>query len=833
MNNFPSNIKAYRPVALCGRGAYGSVYLVSDAVGARYALKIVEKNVIGGSWEREFRGLKHYKTQVPEHPNLIKIFHIEDCGDFFYYTMEAADDLNGGNGYCPATLANLIRKRGSLPADFLCSTFNSLLDGLEHLHHAEVIHRDIKPDNIIFVNGVPKFSDIGLIDTTTHTLSLAGTQDFVPPEYLLGRRKEPTAEIDLYALGKTLYCAFTGNEVDKFPFVSPKLLKQPEYRIFNRLIRAACTPERSLRLKSIMAFRMALNGEIGWRYEFGRFLFTVIVLPIFLTIRLVLFLFSRKWILFLLLFLFLIWFGLVIKRYWQLEKEMYPWDMAIHPSAFKRALKEWHVQVGKYDLYDFQPKNKFSTKLYGERHLVTREEYLQAKQPGIPQESIGLTIEIGFPEDNGFVQQKAGVKLRQADITQNTPLKREYLHEKVFDRIDGKDLQPPYGTRWEDKVMMLPPTAGSSLKYRPELPLISEVNLAFDPAQISGSLNFVLTAAEYVPQPNRKIPDAQWRRQMRFPLKISGKEILFDNAMYRDQDKSEDELLVLCKPKLEKISHEDRFCKLRIITADGYCRVYFNDCLIWGSYLPFYGGYFEMRYKTDKTLKVGHFSVYNAGIVQPGEKRKSRLKLPKTPPPLLIKEKKASPVFSSQPLKIHSSKPVSRVVKQTPAEKPIPKSNTPPVSVGKKKNSEKKVESAPPAVIPKSSQAANSPQVKKNMVRPRKRQSPRRKIVRKVYQEPQKKPAKELTQSEYKSVQAQVVECIARLDKLEKVVPDYKNIPAEEVVIDCFFEHEKGGNVYEFRIPSRKIRAQFRIQDVGFMVFRGFPDFYVDDRAVQ
>ena len=381
--------------------------------------------------------------------------------------------------------------------------------------------------------------------------------------------------------------------------------------------------------------------------------------------------------------------------------------------------------------------------------------------------------------------------------------------------------------------MMLPPTAGSSLKYRPELPLISEVNLAFDPAQISGSLNFVLTAAEYVPLPNRKIPDAQWRRQMRFPLKISGKEILFDNALYRDQDKSEDELLVLCKPKLEKISHEDRFCKLSIITADGYCRVYFNDCLIWGSYLPFYGGYFEMRYKTDKTLKVGHFSVYNAGIVQPDEKRKSRLKLPKTPPPLLKKEKKTPAVSSSQPLQIHSSKPVSRVVKQTSAAKPLPNSNTPPVSVGTKKNPEKKAETVPSAVIPKSSKTAKSPQEKQNKVRPKKRQSPRRKIVRKAHQESQKKPAKELRQSEYKYVQSQVVECIAKLDALKKVVPDYKNIPAEEVVVDCFFEHEKGGNVYEFRIPSRKIRAKFRIQDVGFMVFRGFLDFHVDDRAVE
>ena len=829
MNRFPSTIKAYRPITQCGSGAYGSVYLVADAVGMRYALKIVEKNVIGGNWEREFRGLKHYKTQVPEHPNLIKIFHIEDCGDFFYYTMEAADNLTKGNDYFPATLANLIRKRGHLPAGTLRETFNSLLDGLENLHNAEVIHRDIKPDNIIFVNGVPKFGDIGLLDTTTHTLSLAGTQDFVPPEYLLGQAKEPTAEIDLYALGKTLYCAFTGNEADKFPFIAPELLKNPEYRIFNRLVRAACTPERSLRLKNTAAFRKALAGEIGWGYEFRRFLHAVIILPIYLIIRLVLFLFSRKWILFLLLFLFVIWCGMVIKTYWQLEKEMYPWENEFHASAFKRALKEWHVQIGKYDLYDFQPKSDFSIKHYGERHLVSREVYLRAKHPGIPQESVGLTVQIGFPEDSDSIQQKIGVKLRQPDITQNTPLKREYLHEKVFDKIDGADLQLPYGTEWQNRVMLLPATPQGTLKYRPELPFIFEVNLSFNPSQVNGELNFVLTAAEYVPLPNRKIPDVQWKRQMRFPLKISGREIIFNDALYRDQDKTEDELQVLCKPKLKRIPFEDRFCKLSIITADTYCRVYFNDRLVWGSCLAFYGGHFEMRYKTDSVLKVGHFSVYNAGIVQPGEKRQSRLKLPKAPPPLK-RETNALSVSPAVTRKTLSSEP-ARNVSSSPVAMPRPASNRPSPAVKQKKELKKIAKVVSPAVIPASSRAENPPKGK-NMPKSMQKPSPPRKKAVKPPFVPQKKPAKDLPRTDYKYVQTQVVECIARLDMLKGVLPEYQAIPAEEVVIDCFYEHEKGGNVYEFRIPSRKIRAKIRIQDVGFMIYRAFADFYAGDKKI-
>ena len=253
---------------------------------------------------------------------------------------------------------------------------------------------------------------------------------------------------------------------------------------------------------------------------------------------------------------------------------------------------------------------------------------MRAKHPGIPQQSIGLTVQIGFPEDSDSVQQKIGIRLHQPNITQKTPLKREYLHEKVFDKINGNDLEVPYGTEWQNQVMLLPAASKGTLKYRPELPFISEVNLSFNPWQIKGELNFVLTAAEYVPLPKQKIPDVQWKRQMRFPLKISGREIIFSDALYRNQDKTEDELLVLCKPKLKSMPIENRFCKLSIITADTYCRVYLNGRLIWGSCLPFYGGHFEMRCKTDKQLKVGHFSVYNAGIVQPDEKRRSRLKLP-------------------------------------------------------------------------------------------------------------------------------------------------------------------------------------------------------------
>ena len=89
----------------CGEGAYGEVWLAENAIGGKVALKILKKKFS----EREIRGLQNYKDC--DHPNLLKIRHIEISADFVCYTMDAADDLNNGKGdYLPDTLANRLNK---------------------------------------------------------------------------------------------------------------------------------------------------------------------------------------------------------------------------------------------------------------------------------------------------------------------------------------------------------------------------------------------------------------------------------------------------------------------------------------------------------------------------------------------------------------------------------------------------------------------------------------------------------------------------------------------------------------------------------------------------
>ena len=309
MTEFPSAITSYTPERLCGQGGYGAVWRVRDAVGSCCALKIVYKNTLA-DWRQEFNGLAYYRNKVSPHPNLIRIFHIEDGPDFFWYTMECADDLSSDGNYLPDTLGHRISRSGPLEPALLTDIFGQLAGGLEHLHAAGLIHRDIKPENIIFASGIPKFGDIGLVSLNALSGKLAGTQCFIPPEYLTGHERKLKREIDLYALGKTLYCAFSGQEPEQFPLVPAQILRDPHRRQLNQLVKQLCAETPRRRMVSISEMSAAL-GKISGMHPSPPFM-----------IRLTACLFRWLWrmlILFLILVL-LYWLGVTMLVYLGMKK---------------------------------------------------------------------------------------------------------------------------------------------------------------------------------------------------------------------------------------------------------------------------------------------------------------------------------------------------------------------------------------------------------------------------------------------------------------------------------------------------------------------------------
>ena len=205
---------SYTLLCECGQGAYGSVFLAENTfTKRRVALKIICSQ--GRSCERELNGLIQYQTVCPR-TNLLQNYHVEKGDDCFWYTMDAADNLSAEEGkYIPDTLANRLREQRRLPTDAVRRMADELIANLETLHRRGLLHRDLKPDNILWIDGSATLGDIGLV-TDAANVSLVGTPGFLPPEVLAGIREYRQAD-DYYSLGKVIYCALTGMPVEKYP----------------------------------------------------------------------------------------------------------------------------------------------------------------------------------------------------------------------------------------------------------------------------------------------------------------------------------------------------------------------------------------------------------------------------------------------------------------------------------------------------------------------------------------------------------------------------------------------------------------------------------------
>lgn len=251
-------IPGYRLLEKCGRGASGEVWLAEDAVGRRVALKTVEKS---GQYERELAGLRSY-ARLREDPHLVRVFHVGELPECLFYTMEMADPLEVSGAYLPATLANVLKLCGRLNAEAAAFIAGELLSGVAALHASGLIHRDIKPENILYVNGVIKLSDIGLLRAPSASLSVGGTLGFIPPERLAEASGCRSPEDDLYALGKTIYCAWSGNPPEDFPAISAKLLDEPGAKKLNAVLSAACSGVPEARFRTAGEFAAALERGV-------------------------------------------------------------------------------------------------------------------------------------------------------------------------------------------------------------------------------------------------------------------------------------------------------------------------------------------------------------------------------------------------------------------------------------------------------------------------------------------------------------------------------------------------------------------------------------------
>jgi TolB-like protein/Tfp pilus assembly protein PilF len=228
-----------------GRGSYGEVWLARNILGTYRAVKIVERKAFRDeeAFEREFSGLRRFEPISREHDGFVAILHVgrNRAQGFFYYVMELADNDSNDDwiepdAYVPKTLSNELARCGRLPIEQSVQLGLSLSQALEELHRRGLVHRDVKPSNIIFVRGHAKLADIGLVAQTGEKNRL-GTEGYIPPE---GPGKP---QADLYSLGMVLYEASIGRDrldYPDLPAAFDAMAKRETFLKLNSIILKAC-----------------------------------------------------------------------------------------------------------------------------------------------------------------------------------------------------------------------------------------------------------------------------------------------------------------------------------------------------------------------------------------------------------------------------------------------------------------------------------------------------------------------------------------------------------------------------------------------------------------
>jgi serine/threonine-protein kinase len=203
----------YRVLAELGRGGMGVVYRARDLVlDEEIALKVLLRQFTTNPEDLErFKGEIKTARRIT-HPNVIRIHDFGVIGRDAFISMEM---LAGGD----------LKSRvdaGALPLGEALRVCRGLCAGLQAAHDQGVIHRDLKPQNILFDRqGTPKLSDFGiarLADTTSNTIGFIGTPFYMAPEVARGAKADFRS--DVYALGVVFYQMVTG----RLPFYADSLV---------------------------------------------------------------------------------------------------------------------------------------------------------------------------------------------------------------------------------------------------------------------------------------------------------------------------------------------------------------------------------------------------------------------------------------------------------------------------------------------------------------------------------------------------------------------------------------------------------------------------------
>ena len=197
----------YEIIKSIGEGGMANVYLAYDTILERN----VAVKVLRGDLADDEKFVRRFQREALSasslnHPNIVEMYDVGEDNGNYYIVMEYIDGR---------TLKKLIQKRGALTVPEVVDIMTQLTDGLAHAHEAYIIHRDIKPQNIMILdNGIIKITDFGIAMTMnatqlTQTNSVMGSVHYLPPEQAAG--KSATVKSDIYSAGILMYELLTGS----------------------------------------------------------------------------------------------------------------------------------------------------------------------------------------------------------------------------------------------------------------------------------------------------------------------------------------------------------------------------------------------------------------------------------------------------------------------------------------------------------------------------------------------------------------------------------------------------------------------------------------------
>lgn len=216
----------YQIIKTIGEGGMANVYLALDTIlNRQVAVKILRGDLADDEkFVRRFQREALSASKLT-HPNIVEVYDVGEDKGLYYIVMEYIDGK---------TLKSLIKKRGALTLPEVIDIMSQLISGIMCAHDSYIIHRDIKPQNILILeDGRVKITDFGIAmalnsNELTQTNSVMGSVHYLPPEQANGQGS--TIKSDIYSLGILMYELLTG----KLPFkgdnaveIAIKQMKEP------------------------------------------------------------------------------------------------------------------------------------------------------------------------------------------------------------------------------------------------------------------------------------------------------------------------------------------------------------------------------------------------------------------------------------------------------------------------------------------------------------------------------------------------------------------------------------------------------------------------------